>query len=161
MAYELDQKTLTTPIDPPSAGTGRSVWQAMWKGFRCRCPRCDTGKLFSSYLKVSQECSSCGQALHHHRADDAPPYFTMFIVGHLLVPLVFWVERVWKPDLSVHAALWLPSSILLTLWLLPMVKGAIIGLQWAIGMHGFGLSDEESSLVDPKDLEQDAAKLDG
>lgn len=159
MAYELDHKFTTKAVDPASAGTGRSVRKAMWKGFRSRCPRCDKGKLFSSYLKVTQECASCGQALHHHRADDAPPYFTMFIVGHLLVPPVFWVERVWKPDLSIHAALWLPSALLLTLWLLPMVKGAIVGLQWAIGMHGFGLSDEESSLVDPDALEQDAARF--
>lgn len=159
MAYDLDQKTLSTPIGPASTSTGRSVWRSMLRGFRGRCPRCGNGKLFSAYLKVSQDCVSCNQALHHHRADDAPPYFTMFIVGHILVPLVFWVERSWKPDLSVHAALWLPLSILLTLWLLPMVKGAIVGLQWAVGMHGFGLSDEESSQVDPKALEQDATSF--
>lgn len=83
----------------------------------------------------------------------------MFIVGHLLVPLVFWVERSWKPDLSVHAALWLPLAILLTLWLLPMVKGAIVGLQWAVRMHGFALSDEESSHIDPKALEKDVTGM--
>jgi uncharacterized protein (DUF983 family) len=83
----------------------------------------------------------------------------MFIIGHLLVPLVFWVERTWKPDLSVHAALWLPLAILLTLWLLPLVKGGIVGLQWAIGMHGFGLSDEESDRVDAVALERDVTQL--
>jgi len=83
----------------------------------------------------------------------------MFIVGHILVPLVFLVELRWKPDLSVHAALWLPLSVLLTLWLLPMVKGSIVALQWAVGMHGFGLSDEESSLIDPQALEQDATSF--
>ncbi len=159
MAYELDQKPLSTPIGQSHTTVGRPVWRSMWRGFRGRCPRCSNGKLFSSYLKVSRDCVSCNQALHHHRADDAPPYFTMFIVGHIIVPLVFWVERSWKPDLSVHAALWLPLSILLTLWLLPMVKGAIVGLQWAVGMHGFALSDEESSLIDPKDLERDTASL--
>lgn len=159
MAYELEQKTLSTPIGSASAGTGRSVWQSMRRGFRGRCPRCGEGKLFSAYLKVSQDCASCNQALHHHRADDAPPYFTMFIVGHILVPLVFWVERSWQPDLSVHAALWLPLAIILTLWLLPMVKGTIVGLQWAVGMHGFALSDEESSQIDPKALERDTTGL--
>ncbi len=159
MAYELDQKSPSTPFDRASAGAGRPVWRSMWRGFKGRCPRCGNGKLFSAYLKVSQGCQSCSQALHHHRADDAPPYFTMFIVGHLLVPLVFWVERSWKPDLSVHAALWLPLAILLTLWLLPMVKGAIVGLQWAVRMHGFALSDEESSHIDPKALEKDVTGM--
>ena len=159
MTYQIGDHANSTVTEAAADRPHRSVWQAMWHGIRCRCPRCGKGKLFSAYLKVANHCGSCQQALHHHRADDAPPYFTMFIVGHLLVPLVFWVERTWKPDLSVHAALWLPLAILLTLWLLPLVKGGIVGLQWAIGMHGFGLSDEESDRVDAVALERDVTQL--
>jgi uncharacterized protein (DUF983 family) len=159
MTYEIGHQSGTDLSSAGIAPSKRSVWRAMWNGIKCRCPRCGTGKLFSSYLKVADECLSCNQALHHHRADDAPPYFTMFIVGHLLVPLVFFVERKWEPSLALHAAMWLPLCILLTLWLLPLVKGAVVGLQWAIGMHGFGLSDEESSNTDANTLEPDNSLL--
>lgn len=121
---------------------------AMLNGLRCRCPRCATGKLYSSYLKVADVCPSCDLELHHQRADDAPPYFTMFIVGHLLIPLVFVVERMWQPHWWVHLALWAPLSIVLTLWLLPIVKGAIIGVQWANRMHGFGEQSAGADQID-------------
>jgi uncharacterized protein (DUF983 family) len=75
--------------------------------------------------------------LFHHRADDAPPYFTIFIVGHIIVSLVITVELVYWPPLWLHFVIWLPLTILLSLALLPVVKGAIVGLQWALKMHGF------------------------
>jgi uncharacterized protein (DUF983 family) len=67
------------------------------------------------------------------KRDDAPPYFTMFIVGHLLIPLVFLVEVNWQPAWWVHLALWGPMAGVLSLWLLPVVKGAIIAFSgtWA------------------------------
>jgi uncharacterized protein (DUF983 family) len=125
-------------VGKPAQSSGRSWFTAMLNGLRCRCPRCATGRLYSSYLKVADVCPSCDLELHHQRADDAPPYFTMIIVGHLLIPLVLVVERMWQPHWWVHLALWAPLSIVLTLWLLPVVKGAIIGVQWANQMHGFG-----------------------
>ena len=142
MTLESHQRSHNIDIVSGEAGSdGRSWASAMVNGVRCRCPRCGTGKLFTSYLKVVDVCPSCDQELHHQRADDAPPYFTMFIVGHLLIPLVFIVEKNWRPDWWVHLALWGPMAIVLTLWLLPMVKGAIVGIQWALGMHGFGEED--------------------
>lgn len=119
----------------------RPALAAIFKGMRCRCPRCGSGKLYNAYLKVTDVCPSCDLELHHQRADDAPPYFTMFIVGHLLVPMVLIVEKLWRPEWWVHMALWGPLAIVMTLWLLPIVKGGIIGLQWAMGMHGFGEDD--------------------
>jgi uncharacterized protein (DUF983 family) len=125
----------------------RSWKQAMWRGAAGKCPACGKGSLFHKFMKVSNTCPHCGEALHHQRADDAPPYFTIFIVGHIMVPLVFIVERVWQPSYLVHAALWLPLTLALTLALMPIVKGAVVGLQWALGMHGFGFekSNEEES----------------
>ena len=99
-------------------------------------------------MKVADTCPHCAEALHHQRADDAPPYFTIFIVGHIMVPLVLIVERVWHPSYLVHAALWLPLTLGLTLALMPIVKGIVVGLQWALGMHGFGFeksNEEEES----------------
>ncbi len=110
----------------------------MARGFTCRCPACGKGKLFRKFIKVADHCNSCGEVLSHHQADDAPPYFTMMIVGHIVIPAVVIVERVWHPDMLLQLALWVPATGLLTLALLQPVKGAIVGLQWALRMHGFG-----------------------
>ncbi|WP_245410452.1 DUF983 domain-containing protein [Dichotomicrobium thermohalophilum] len=99
--------------------------------------------MFSRFLKVRDACASCGEALYHHRADDAPPYFTIFIVGHVMIPPLMWLETAVQPAIWLHLLLWLPLSVLLTLWLLPIVKGAIVGLQWANYMHGFDPTSDE------------------
>jgi uncharacterized protein (DUF983 family) len=125
------------PLDLGGARPQRDVWRAMLDGFRCRCPACGTGSLFGRYLKVRDACPNCGEALFHHRADDAPPYFTIMIVGHVVVGAILPVERAFEPPLWLHAAIWLPLTLVLSLWLLPRIKGAIVGLQWAFYMHGF------------------------
>ena len=66
--------------------------------------------MFRRYLKVADNCPHCGEALHHQRADDAPPYFTIVIVGHVVVSLVLAVEMAYRPPLWLHAALWLPAD---------------------------------------------------
>ena len=125
----------------------RSWKRAMLRGAKGKCPACGEGSIFTKFMKVAGTCDHCGEALHHQRADDAPPYFTIFIVGHIMIPLAFIVERVWQPPYWVHAALWLPLTLGLTFALMPIVKGAVVGLQWALGMHGFGFettTEEES-----------------
>jgi uncharacterized protein (DUF983 family) len=113
----------------------------MLKGFRCTCPACGRGRLFGSYLKVVDTCSACGTELHHHRADDAPPYLSIMIVGHVVGPLIVLVEKLARPELWIHFSLWLPLTLILTLWVLPRTKGAVVGLQWANRMHGFAETD--------------------
>ena len=107
-------------------------WTALHRGWRGRCPRCGQGSLFSSYLKMRSHCPACDLALEPFRADDAPAYFTIFAVGHIVVPLVLMVERYADhPPLWFHALLWLPLSVVLALSLLPRIKGAVIALLWA------------------------------
>ena len=122
----------------------RNLKTSLWRGFSKRCPACGTGPLFAGYLGTKPRCTHCGEDLHHQRADDAPPYFTMMVVGHTVVPLLLLVEKFWHPDLRIHFAIWLPLTLVMTLWLLPRVKGAIIGLQWSLRLHGFGEHQESS-----------------
>ncbi len=110
---------------------------AVRRGFFGRCPNCGEGKMFRAFLKVADRCPACGEDLHHHRADDFPAYVVIVIVGHILVPLVLVVETQFAPPYWVHMMLWPTSVIALTLGLLQPVKGAIVALQWALGMHGF------------------------
>lgn len=116
----------------------RSRQRAMRRGAQLKCPNCGKGPLFRSYLKVASHCNICNEELHHQRADDAPPYFTMMIVGHIVVPAMLVVERLWQPALMFHFVLWTSLTLILTFALMPAVKGAIVGLQWALRMHGFG-----------------------
>lgn len=115
----------------------RNHMQAMTRGFLLRCPKCGVGKLFGKFLKVKHICDNCKEELHHHRADDAPPYFTIFIVGHIIVSAVLLVEVAFKPAIWLHMAMWIPLTVLLSLALLSSVKGAIVGLQWSLYLHGF------------------------
>lgn len=118
----------------------RSWWSAMVRGFSRKCPACGKGNLFHAFLKISDKCPSCDEELHHHRADDAPPYFTIFIIGHILLPGIIVVEKLWKPEIWIHLTIWFPLTILMSVWLLPRIKGAVLGLQWALCMHGFEYS---------------------
>lgn len=120
---------------------------ALATGFRLRCPACGKGRLFRAFLKIADRCPACAIELHHHRADDAPPYFVMMIVGHIVVPLLLVVETAYKPHIWLHMAIWPPLALGLAIVLLPRVKGAIVGLQWALGMHGFGAETTAARLA--------------
>jgi uncharacterized protein (DUF983 family) len=121
----------------PEALPRRNSWQALSRGFRCRCPDCGRGRLFCAFLKVADHCSECGTAFHHHRADDAPAYFVILIVGHVVVPLALVVEIEFAPPYWVHWLTWGTLTLALAIGLLQPVKGAIVGWQWAHYMHGF------------------------
>jgi uncharacterized protein (DUF983 family) len=120
----------------------RPLGEAMRRGWRQRCPQCGRGHIFRRYLKVNDRCPECGLELSAHRADDAPPYFTILIVGHIVVPLMLVLEQEAHPAEWVHMVLWLPLTLVMSLTLLPRIKGALIGLQWAKRMHGFGGHDD-------------------
>jgi uncharacterized protein (DUF983 family) len=115
----------------------RDVMQAMWRGFRCKCPACGEGRLFGRFLKVNDACSACGEELHHHRADDFPAYLVIVIVGHILVPIVLMVELELSSTMWVSMLLWPALALVMCVSLLQPVKGAVVAAQWFIGMHGF------------------------
>lgn len=99
-----------------------------------RCPACGQGKLFAGYLTVTPACAACGVPLGLVRAEDVPPYFTIVVVGHIVVPAMLLVEQAWHPELWVHAALWLPLTLGLALGLLRPIKGGTVGLMAKLGL---------------------------
>lgn len=123
----------------------RPLWEAMKRGFLGRCPHCGEGRLFASFVKTFDRCEACGEELHHHRADDFPAYLVVVIVGHVIVGAFMSVEAVTNLSLAQHLAIWLPATALSAVALLRPVKGAVIGLQWALYMHGF---DGEQEVLD-------------
>lgn len=112
------------------------IFAAMRRGFRGHCPKCGQGKLFQGYLKPLSACASCGEDTGRIYTADIAPYFTILIVGHLIVPSLLLTEQLAQPNLWLQAAIWPTLALLLTLWFLPRVKGSIMGLMWALGMRG-------------------------
>ncbi len=125
-----------------SGRPARPVFEAMLRGLRCRCPRCGEGALFKSFSKTVENCAVCGEPIHHHRADDFPAYIVVVIVGHIMVGGFLGLEAVANLTMWQHLVIWVPLTIVLALALLQPVKGAIIGLQWALYMHGFSGEDD-------------------
>jgi uncharacterized protein (DUF983 family) len=121
----------------PSSSKQRDLWPALAKGWRRKCPNCGNGKLLHSYLKVNDTCDGCGQELHHHRADDGPAYLTILIVGHIMAPSLLAVFTTWRPEPMTLFTIFAVGCIALSLYLLPRLKGAVVGFQWARQMHGF------------------------
>ena len=110
---------------------------ALKRGLLGRCPACGEGPLFRAFVKVADHCEACGEAFRHHRADDFPAYLVIVLVGHLVVPLAMWIEIAYTPDYWIHALLWTPLILVMSLGLLQPIKGAIVAMQWEMGMHGF------------------------
>lgn len=139
-AVRLETDMQSTPLDAVAIEdtVDRAVWPAMLRGWRQTCPCCGEGKLYKSYLKVSDACGVCGTELHHHRADDAPPYFVMTITAHVVIGGIFFIEKNFTVDPWLQLAIWTPILLLMSLWLLPRVKGLLVAYQWALRMHGFG-----------------------
>lgn len=130
----------------------RPLLPALIRGWRRRCPNCGGGPMMESYLKVRDRCASCGQELHHHRADDMPAWATILIVGHILAFLLLTVESTFRPPLWVHWSLWPVLVVVMSLWLLPRIKGAVVAMQWSWRMHGFDphydTADETADALD-------------
>lgn len=120
-------------MEPPERP---GLWQAIKRGWAQRCPRCGDAPVYRRFLKVVDTCDGCGEELSEYRADDAPPYFTILIVGHVIVPSMLMLEQAAHPPLWVHAVLWGVLSLAMTLLLLPRVKGGVLALMMHLRMKG-------------------------
>jgi uncharacterized protein (DUF983 family) len=117
----------------------RPLGEAIRRGLAGRCPACGRGPLFRAYLKLHQTCKVCGEDLSHARADDAPAYLTMLVVCHFVGGGVLFSDTAFPHmPLMLSALLWLTVTMVASLLILPRMKGAVVGQQWALCMHGFG-----------------------
>lgn len=117
------------------ASSAPSVLSGLARGVKHRCPNCGQGHLYRRYLKVEPVCEACGHELGSYPADDGPAYFTILIVGHLVVAPLLFFPWIWRASPWLVAPLTLIPLAALTLLLLPRVKGAVIGALWAIRLR--------------------------
>ncbi|MFD1796209.1 DUF983 domain-containing protein [Paracoccus aurantiacus] len=118
----------------------RPTGLAMRRGAMRKCPACGEGSMFDGYLKVRDHCPVCNEALYHQRADDGPAYLTILFVSHLGAPLLLWVFLTYQPSPISMLIGFSIGAVVLSLALLPLIKGAMVGAQWARRMHGFSAS---------------------
>jgi uncharacterized protein (DUF983 family) len=99
-------------------------------GIACRCPRCDRGRLFTGFLTLAPRCESCGLDYRFADAGDGPAVFVILIAGFLILGAAVIVEFIWRPPYWVHALLWMPMILIVTLGLLRPLKGLFVALQF-------------------------------
>jgi uncharacterized protein (DUF983 family) len=121
--------------------------RALWRGFTMRCPNCGQGSLFGRFLKVVDHCAVCGEDYSGQQADDFPAYLVIVVIGHLVIPAVLIVEELFAPPIWLQYLIWLPSVALGALALIQPTKGAVVALQWQLGMHGFEESKRRRALA--------------
>ncbi len=107
-----------------------SVERAIVCGLRGRCPRCGKGKLYRGFLGLKPHCEKCGLDFGFADAGDGPAVFGILIGGFIVVFAAMIVEIVYQPPYWVHASLWLPLVLLVTLGPLRPIKGVLIALQY-------------------------------
>jgi uncharacterized protein (DUF983 family) len=99
-------------------------------GLSCSCPRCGRGKLFQGFLRLRQRCEVCELDYAFADSGDGPAVFIMFFAGAIVVGAALITEVLYHPPYWVHAVLWLPLILLLTLGPLRPMKGLMIALQY-------------------------------
>ncbi|MDQ1198279.1 DUF983 domain-containing protein [Agrobacterium sp. SORGH_AS 787] len=124
----------------------RPLGRSIMRGISCRCPACGSGRLFKAWLKPVDQCAACGEDLHHQRSDDLPPYISIMILGHVAVGGFMMTDLILMVPMWVHFAIWVPITILVALLTIQPIKGGVIGLQWALRMHGFSSEPEKTQI---------------
>lgn len=127
--------------DTPDAE--RPLGRSIMRGMLSRCPACGSGKLFRAFLKPVDHCAACGEAMYHQRADDLPPYLVILVLGHVVIGGFMLTDMAFVLPVWAHLAIWTPITIITALVSIQPIKGGVIGLQWALKMHGFGGHDDE------------------
>lgn len=101
---------------------------------RPRCPRCRQGKLFRDLLSVVDHCDRCALVLKHHDAADGPAFFSLVLVGCVLMGLVTVVERAYAPPLWLHALLWIPLTFILSIASLRALKAVFVTVEYRLAL---------------------------
>ena len=129
-----DATPVRWPTAPGDAALRPGMGPALLRGAMGRCPNCGRARLFAGWLRQVETCPVCAAPLGRIRADDAPPYFVVFLVGHIVIATQVLLDGVLDLSLWTEAAIFLPLTLALALGLLRPVKGATVGLMLQLGM---------------------------
>jgi uncharacterized protein (DUF983 family) len=126
--WQPDRTEEKPPWPLPPLGT------ALRRGLAGRCPVCGAGRLFAGFLRPAQQCERCAVPLGLARADDAPPYFTILIVGHIVIPAMLIMQKLGDPPPWLLSAIFVPLTLVLAIGLIRPIKGATVGAMLSLNM---------------------------
>lgn len=106
--------------------------RSVFRGLSHKCPACGEGRLFGRYLKVEPHCARCGHDLALYPADDGPAYLTIVLIGHLIIAPLLIFPIIWQSDPRYSLPIILGVLSVITLTVLPRIKGGWIGLMYAL-----------------------------
>lgn len=121
-------------MSDPTAADGRPpVFLAITRGWRGRCPRCGGGRLLRGYVTPAGDCLLCLAPLSRYQTADFAPYLVTFAIGLMFMPAAFFLSMSGAGDLAI--AILVLFALTMALILLPRMKGAAIGLLWALDIR--------------------------
>jgi uncharacterized protein (DUF983 family) len=126
--WQPDRSVETNPWPQPPMTT------AIGRGMLGHCPACGKSHLFNGFLRLVKECRNCAAPLGLARADDAPPYLTILVTGHVVIPLMFMVDRMSDLSTWTMSAIFLPLTFFMALGLLRPIKGGTVGVMLTLNM---------------------------
>jgi uncharacterized protein (DUF983 family) len=122
-------------------GNKTSLIKVLLNGILKKCPNCSKGKIFSGYLSINKYCSHCNEHLSIYRTDDFGPWLSIVLAGHIVVPLVLSAEQTFAPPLWLQAIIWIPFSLFVVLYLLPISKSICLAIMWRLKMKNQEIDD--------------------
>ncbi len=141
-----DGEDVNAADKPARWGLPKTAFQAAVRGMRGSCPSCGEGRMFPRLLKPIADCQICGQDWTPQQADDFPAYVAIIVTGHIMAPVIIFMINETDFSMWTNLAIIIFLALILIGALLQPAKGAIIALQWWMGLHGFekpARSDEE------------------
>lgn len=99
-------------------------------GLKGCCPRCGQGRLFDGFLTLGRKCEACDLDYGFADAGDGPAVFVILLVGFLVVASALAVEVTYQPAYWIHAMLWLPMTLILSLGVLRPLKAMLVAQQY-------------------------------
>lgn len=136
------------PLSSDQIDLPAGVIEAIKRGVKGQCPRCGAAALFRAWLKPVDACPHCQQNWSVQQADDFPAYIGIFVVGHLLAPVVITMIGGFGFSAWLTLAIILPVAVILLLVLLQPTKGGVIAFLW---WHGIGAFRQERRQAAPRD----------
>ncbi len=112
------------------------LWPILRAALSKRCPKCGQAPLFRTYLKQVDTCANCGEAFGHIRADDAPAWLTIIVMGHVLAFTLMFIAPSTNWPMWVNILVWQSFAIGMVFWLLPRAKAIFIAIIWRTGANG-------------------------
>lgn len=103
------------------------VFKSGWKGL---CPRCGTGHMFKSWLKISDRCEVCGLDYRFASPDDGPAFFSLTFVAFPLLFFIVWLQVAHEVPVPLLVAIAIPLMSMGCLLPLRPIKGWLVASQF-------------------------------